>query len=189
MYSSSHSNLSHLNLYIMSLFFVMWSLSFGATNSSFKVFPLLKYTCMPYFLQMFLKLSLSPLLYGNVIELLLMLLPLLFLLLLLDVFGVLFFNFLFFMAHEGYMLADKTLSICVNSSSSWSWLEQMFFALCSNELITLYLLAMAWWLSHCKYWLVWWVFCILRLTNFHHVLLLLRCPERVLIHQHWYSQL
>ena len=62
MYSSSHSNLSHLNLYIMPLIFVMWPLSFGATNSSFMVFPLLKCTWMPYLLQMFLKLSLSPLL-------------------------------------------------------------------------------------------------------------------------------
>ena len=61
-YSSSHSKLSHLNLYIMPLFFVMWSLSFGATNSSFMVFPHLKCTWMPYLLQMFLKLSFSPLL-------------------------------------------------------------------------------------------------------------------------------
>ena len=53
--------------------FVMWSLSFGVTNSSFKVFPLLKCTWMPYFWPMFLKLSLSPLLYGTVMEILLML--------------------------------------------------------------------------------------------------------------------
>ena len=59
------------------------------------------------------------------------------------------------MAHGGYLEADKTLSMCVNSSSSCSWLEQMFLALCSNEFITLYLLAMAWWLPHCKNWLVW----------------------------------
>ena len=84
-----------------------------------------------------------------------MLLLLLFWLLLLDVFGVLFFIFILFMAHDGYLQADKTLSMCVNSSSSCSWLGQTFFALCSNELITLYLLAIAWWLSHCKYWLVW----------------------------------
>ena len=32
MYSSSHSNLSHLNLKITPLFFVMWSLSFEATK-------------------------------------------------------------------------------------------------------------------------------------------------------------
>ena len=35
------------------------------------------------------------------------------------------------------------------------WLEQMFLALCKSVLIMLYLLVMAWWLSHCKYWLVW----------------------------------
>ena len=44
MYSSSHSNLSHLNLYIIPLFFVIGSLSLGATNSSFNVLPLLKCT-------------------------------------------------------------------------------------------------------------------------------------------------
>ena len=59
-YSSSHSNLSHLNLYIMPLFFVVWSLSFGATSSSFKVLPLFKWTWMPYLLQMFFMISLSP---------------------------------------------------------------------------------------------------------------------------------
>ena len=41
-YSSSHSNLSHLNLYIMPLLLVMWSVSLGATSSSFRVLPLLK---------------------------------------------------------------------------------------------------------------------------------------------------
>ena len=55
------------------------------------------------------------------------------------------------MAHDGYLQADKTLSMCVDSSSNCSWLEQMLFALCSNEFITLNLLAMAWWLAHCKY--------------------------------------
>ena len=59
------------------------------------------------------------------------------------------------MAQAGYLQADKTLFMCVCSSSSCSWLEQISFALCDSELITLYLLAMAWWLSHCKYWLVW----------------------------------
>ena len=38
----------------------------GVTNSSFMVFPLLKCTWMPYLLQMFLKLSLSPSLQGTV---------------------------------------------------------------------------------------------------------------------------
>ena len=130
--------------------FIFWCHQF-----IFQGLSTLKVHLYAIFLPMFLKLSLSPLLYGTVMEFLLMLLLLLFLLLLLDVFGVLFFNFILFMAHDGYLQADKTVSMCINSSSSWSWLEQMFFALCSNELITLYLLAMAWWLSHCKYWLVW----------------------------------
>ena len=157
MYSSSHShsNLSHLNQKIIPLFFVMWSLSFGATNSSFRVFPLLKCTCIPYLVQIFLKLSLRPLLYGTVMKLLLMVLVLVPLLLFLAVLGVLFFNFILLMAHAGYLQAGKTLFMCACSSSSWSWLEQISLALCSSELITLYLLDMAWWLSHCKYWLVW----------------------------------
>ena len=79
--------------------FVMWSLSFSATNSSFRVFPLLNRTCMPYLLQIFLKLSLSPLLYGPVMKLLLMVLVLLPWLLFLAVLGVLFFNFILLMAH------------------------------------------------------------------------------------------
>ena len=67
----------------------MWSLSFGATNSSFNVLPLLKCTWMPNFLPMFLKLSLNPLLYGTVIEVLLVLL-LVGLLVFLFCFGVFF---------------------------------------------------------------------------------------------------
>ena len=126
---------------------------------------------MPYFLPMFLKLSLSPLLCGTVMEILLMLLLLLFWLLFLLDFVVLFFNFILFIAHEGSLQASKALSMYVNSSSCCSWLEQMFFALHNNELITLYLLAMAWWLSHCKYWWCEWVFCIWRLTNFHLLLM------------------
>ena len=50
----------------------------------------LKCTCMPYLLQMFLKLSLRPLLYGTVMKLLLMVLVLVPLLLFLAVLGVLF---------------------------------------------------------------------------------------------------
>ena len=75
---------------------------------------------------MFLKLSLSPLLYGTVMEILLMLLLLLFWLLFLFDFVVLIFNFILFIAHKGYLQAAKALSMYVNSSSSCSWLEQMF---------------------------------------------------------------
>ena len=111
----------------------------------------LKMYCMPYLLQMFLKLSLRPLLYGTVMTLLLMVLVLVPLLLFLAVLEVLFFNFILLMAHAGYLQADKTLFTCVCSSSSWSWLVQISLALCNSELITSYLLDMAWWLSHCKY--------------------------------------
>ena len=138
----------------MPLFFVMWSLSFGVINSSFRVFPLLKCSCMPYLLWMFLKLSLSLLLYGTVMTLLLKVLVL-FLVLFLTVLGVLFFNFILLMANAGYLQACNTLCMGVFSSSSWSWLEQISLPLCNSVLISLHLLAMAWWLSHCKYWLVW----------------------------------
>ena len=110
---------------------------------------------MPYLLQMCLKFSLMPLLYGTVMKGLLMVLVLVPLLLFLVVLGVLFLTFMLLMALAGYLQADKTLFMCVCSSSSWSWLEHISLALCSSELITLYLLDMAWWLSNCKYWLVW----------------------------------
>ena len=92
------------------------------------------------------------LLYGTVMEILLLLWFLFVWLLFLLGFGVLFFTFILLMAHERYLHGVSALSMYVNSSSSWSWLKQMFFALCINELIAVYLLAMAWWLSHCKYW-------------------------------------
>ena len=59
------------------------------------------------------------------------------------------------MAQEGYLHVVNASSMCVNSSFFCSWLEQMLLALCNKEFITLYLLAMEWWPSHCKYWLVW----------------------------------
>ena len=59
-YSSSQSILSHLNQYITLLFFLMLSLSLGDTSKFLMVFPPLKYTYIPYFLQMFLQLSLIP---------------------------------------------------------------------------------------------------------------------------------
>ena len=131
----------------------MWSLYLGATSSSLMVFPLLQWTSMPYLLHKFLNASLSPSLYGTVMELLHVgLLPwLLFLLFL----GALVFVFILFMAHIGYLYSIKASCICFCSCSNNSWLEHMFLGLCSKELITLYLLDMAWWLSHFRYWLVW----------------------------------
>ena len=69
--------------------------------------------------------------------------------------GVLVFNFMLLIAHAGYLQDHKTFYMCVCSSSSWPLLEYISLALCSSELMTLYLLDMAWWLSHCRYWLVW----------------------------------
>ena len=135
----------------MPLFFVNWSLSLGATSSSFMLLPLLKWTWMPYFLQVFFILSLNPSLYGTVICPLLMLLLLLFLL---DL-GVLILTFVLFIAQFGYLHKTRALCICCCSSSICCWLEQMCLALCKRVLMMLYLFAMAWWLPHCKYWLVW----------------------------------
>ena len=112
---------------------------------------LLKWTWMPYFLQMFLTLTLKPSLYDTVIWPLLMVLLLL---LLLDL-GVLIFSFIPLIAQSGYLHIDRALCICVCSSSSSCWLEHMCLALCNSELMMLYLFVMAWWLSHCRYWLVW----------------------------------
>ena len=136
-YSSSQSNLLHLNLYIMPLLLVMWSLCFGATSSSFRVLPLLKWTWMPYFLPMFFILSLKPSLYGTVMWLLYVVL--LFLLFCLD-FGASIFSFILFIAQLGYLHAVRAFCIFVCSSFSRCWLEQMFFALCKRVLMMLYLL-------------------------------------------------
>ena len=70
------------------------------------------------------------------------------LLLFLVVLGVLVFSFILLMADAGYLQNDRTLHICVCSSSNRSLLEQMSLALCSSELMTLYLFDMVWSLSH-----------------------------------------
>ena len=137
--------------------FVKWSLSLGATSSSFMLLPILKWTCMPYFLQVFFTLSLNPSLYDTVICPLLVLLLSLFLL---DL-GVLILTFVLFMAQLRYLHITRALCICCCSSSICCWLEHMCLALCKRVLMILYLFAMAWWLSHCKYWLVWVGFCTL----------------------------
>ena len=118
----------------MPLLFVMWSLSFGATNSSFRVFPLLKCTCMPYVLQIFLKLSFRPLLYGTVIKLLLMVLVLLSLLLFLAVLGVLFFNFILLMAQVGIC---NLIKLCLCVVKSFEFWENTFRCSRSKQWITI----------------------------------------------------
>ena len=67
------------------------------------------------------------------------------------VLGVLVFSFILLIAQSGYLHIDGALCKFVCSSSNRCWLEQMCFALCSSELMMLYLLDMAWWLFHCRY--------------------------------------
>ena len=65
MYSSSQSTLPHLYLYITPLFCQMVSLSLGLPRRPLMVLPPLKCICMPCLLQMFLQLSLKPLMYAT----------------------------------------------------------------------------------------------------------------------------
>ena len=59
MYCSLHSTLLHLHLQIILLFYVMVSLSWGATRKYIMGLPPLKWTCIPSLLQMFLKFLLT----------------------------------------------------------------------------------------------------------------------------------
>ena len=156
----------------MPLFFVKWSWSFGATSSSFILLPLLKWTSMPYLLHIFFTLSLRPSSYETVMWPLLMVLLLL---LLLFGFGVFIFNFVLFIAQLGYLHCNRAFCIRECSTSRSCWLEQRFFALCSRELMMLYLFDMAWWLSHCTYCWYEWVFCTLWWPGSHHFVVLLKC--------------
>ena len=65
-YSSSHSTLLHLNLYITPLLFRIGFLSLGFIRRFLMVCPPFKCTSIPYFLQVLLKLSLGPWWYGTV---------------------------------------------------------------------------------------------------------------------------
>ena len=80
MYSSLHSNLSNPYLYVIPNFYVMLSLSFGASRRLLMVLSPLKWTCIPILPQMFLKLSLKPFVCGTTIWMFLWLLLLLLLL-------------------------------------------------------------------------------------------------------------
>ena len=111
------------------------------------------------------------------------------LLLFLAVLGVMVFNFILLMAHAGYLQADKTFCMCVCSSSNWSLLEQISLAPCSSELMTLYLLDMAWWLSHCKYWLVWVGFLYTVVDRLPSLFGVTRVSKKAWLHQLWWFQL
>ena len=82
--------------------------------------------------------------------------PFLFLFLLpLDDAGALIFFLILFNSQLGYLQDVSAFWRCSCSSSRCCLVEHTALALGNNVLMTLYLPVMAWWVSHCKYWLVW----------------------------------
>ena len=139
MYSSSQSILSHLNQYMTLLFFLMLSLSLGDSSRFLIVFTPLKYTCIPYFLQMFLKLSPIPLEYGITIwHIFFCVDGCCFFLLVFSCESVCFWR-IFFIAHLGYFQPVSTFSKCSSSCLMDSGVEHGDLALCVRMLITLYM--------------------------------------------------
>ena len=138
------------------LFLVIVSLSLGDTSKFFRVGPPLKCTCTPYFLQMVLKLLQMPCEYGTTIWHLLSVSWADGICLLLFVFwwSCCFWGTLF-IASLGYLHCIRTFSRCCKSLVSSCWVEHMVLALCVRVLITLYLDARLWWLSHWRYKSVW----------------------------------
>ena len=62
---------------------------------------------------------------------------------------------IFFIAHLGYLQHLRTSSKCSNSLLISSGVEHKVLVICVRVLITLYLDAKLWLLSHCRYWSVW----------------------------------
>ena len=151
LYSSLQSTLLHLHLYITPLLCQLVSLSLGLTRRSLMVLPSLKCICMPCLLQMFLQLSLKPLMYGTTMWGLWVLLVVLFLVLLELLLYLLDLILALFKGQPWYL---HLLNACMRwfsfPLSSWE-LEQKFLAVCVKVLMTLYLAARLWWWSHCQY--------------------------------------
>ena len=126
-------------------------MSLGDPRMFFSVWPPLKCISTPCFLQIFFKLSPMPCVYGTTMWHLAGNLVL----------GVCFFSLFWcflkicLMAHFGYLHSPSTFSRCCSSFSANSGFEQMVWALCVSVLITLYLAAMLWLLSHGRYRSVW----------------------------------
>ena len=82
--------------------------------------------------------------------------PFLFLfLLLLAGAGALIFFLILFKVQLEYLQEVSAFCRCSCSSSRCCLVEHISLALWNNVLMTLYLAVVVWWLSHCKYWLVW----------------------------------
>ena len=130
------------------LFFLMLSLSLGNTSKYLIVFHPLKYPCIPYFLQMFLKLSPIPLEYGITIYHIFFCIDGCCSFLLVFFCTCICFWRIFFITHLGYLQPISTFSKCSNSCLMDSGVEHSVLALCVRLLITLYLEAKLWLLSH-----------------------------------------
>ena len=68
--------------------------------------------------------------------------------------GCLIFIFTLLRAQMGYLFPISTFCRCSSFSRS-CWFEHTAMALWYSVFITLYLAAMVWWLSHCRYKSVW----------------------------------
>ena len=158
MYSSSHSTLLHLYLYMTLLFFMMVSL--GTIRRFLMVSSPFRCTCIPHLLHVLLKFSLSPWWYGTTMCGWLMLscsglvglVPLLLFLLAVS-FG--FFSLTLFRAQVGYLHLFKAEVRCYSSFCRCWDEEHMVLALWIKLPITLYFDGILWWLSHCRYKSVW----------------------------------
>ena len=121
-YSSSHSTLLHLNLYMTPLFLRIGSLSLGVIRRFLMVGPHFRCTSMSYFLQVLLELSLSPWWYGTVLcgfwSLLLLGLEFLLLLFFFLGAGAWLLIFTLLRAHVGYLHFFKLLYKCSSSFCS-----------------------------------------------------------------------
>ena len=128
---------------------------FCDTSKFFMVVPSLKCTCIPYLWQMFLKLSLVPLVYGTTVwHFFLVDGGLCLFLVVLSGWCCCFWRMLF-MVQLGYFHCLRTSSRCCSSLFNNSGVVCTVLALYIRVLITLYFDARLWLLSHCRYWSVW----------------------------------
>ena len=66
-----------------------------------------------------------------------------------------FLFFTLFRAQVGYLFSVNTFHRCSSSSFSSCWFEHTALAVLCKVFTTLYLAAIVWWLSHCRYKSVW----------------------------------
>ena len=152
-YSSSQSILSHLNQYITLLFLLMVSLSLGDTSKFLGVFSTFKIYLYSIFPADVFKTLSNPFgIWNYHVAYLLLCYWMLFLLV---CFRMCLYLDDFCIAHLAYLQPINAFSKCSNSCLVESGVEHSVLALCVRVLITLYLEAKLWLLSHWRYWSVW----------------------------------